>query len=105
MGSLKSAARLDSRRQLRICKKYQPGQTKLSRPHGGGRWCPDVTRTRNLPNHLRMWQIGSRGLEVTEVSGMLGMNWSPGANHQIAHKRPTLKGNGGGRMCKATSTS
>ena len=37
----------------------------------------------------QMRQIGSRGLEVTDVSGMLGKNWSPGANHQIAHKRPT----------------
>jgi hypothetical protein len=33
-----------------------------------------------------MRQIWGRGLEVTEVSGMLAMNWSPGANHQIAQE-------------------
>jgi hypothetical protein len=45
----------------------------------------------------QMRQIGSRGLEVTKVSGMLGMNWSPGANRQIAQEADA-QGHGGGRM-------
>jgi hypothetical protein len=45
-----------------------------------------------------------RGLEMIEVSGMMGMNWSPVANHQIAQETEA-KGNGGGRMCKTTSKS
>jgi hypothetical protein len=47
-----------------------------------------------------MRQIGSRGLEVTEGSGMWGKNWSPVANRQIAQETDA-QGYGGGRMCKA----
>jgi len=39
--------------------------------------------SRTLAPH---WVSGSRGLEVTEGSGMWGKNWSPVANRQIAQE-------------------
>jgi hypothetical protein len=45
----------------------------------------------------QMRQIRSRGLEG---GGILGMNRSPGANHQIAQET-VAQGHGGGKMCEA----
>jgi hypothetical protein len=44
----------------------------------------------------QMRQIGSRDLEVIEVSGMLGKNWSHAANRQIAQETDA-QGHGGGK--------